>query len=247
MLENPQTERVATTENPFTPPTEGQASVGMQENDPSQAYDFTYVPTIARIALYDDLRSAPRITEIQPATTAEYIENLASKIYEQAKLAGGTIPYTVIREVTENFIHARFAEIIVSILDQGNTIRFADQGPGINQKEKAQLPGFTSAIEPMKRYIRGVGSGLPIVREYLDVLPARHHLHRGQPGNRRRRHHESQQRGRRADERYRRNAARPAGDKRRGLFPWRPLCRSGNYANSFPSFWGKAPWGSPIW
>ena len=168
MLENPQTERVATTENPFTPPTEGQASVGMQENDPSQAYDFTYVPTIARIALYDDLRSAPRITEIQPATTAEYIENLASKIYEQAKLAGGTIPYTVIREVTENFIHARFAEIIVSILDQGNTIRFADQGPGINQKEKAQLPGFTSAIEPMKRYIRGVGSGLPIVREYLD-------------------------------------------------------------------------------
>ena len=159
MLENPQTERVATTENPFTPPTEGQASVGMQENDPSQAYDFTYVPTIARIALYDDLRSAPRITEIQPATTAEYIENLASKIYEQAKLAGGTIPYTVIREVTE---------IIVSILDQGNTIRFADQGPGINQKEKAQLPGFTSAIEPMKRYIRGVGSGLPIVREYLD-------------------------------------------------------------------------------
>ena len=168
MLENPQTERVATTENPFTPPTEGQASVGVQENDPSQAYDFTYVPTIARIALYDDLRSAPRITEIQPATTAEYIENLASKIYEQAKLAGGTIPYTVIREVTENFIHARFAEIIVSILDQGNTIRFADQGPGINQKEKAQLPGFTSAIEPMKRYIRGVGSGLPIVREYLD-------------------------------------------------------------------------------
>ena len=74
MLENPQTERVATTENPFTPPTEGQASVGMQENDPSQAYDFTYVPTIARIALYDDLRSAPRITEIQPATTAAYIE-----------------------------------------------------------------------------------------------------------------------------------------------------------------------------
>ena len=56
MLENPQTERVATTENPFTPPTEGQASVGMQENDPSQAYDFTYVPTIARIALYRPAR-----------------------------------------------------------------------------------------------------------------------------------------------------------------------------------------------
>lgn len=132
------------------------------------SFDYTYVQTIARIAQYDDLRSAPRITEIQPAPTAEFIEQLASKIYEQAKMAGGTIPYTVIREVSENFIHARFAEIIVSILDDGNTIRFADQGPGIVQKDKAQLPGFTSAVEPMKHYIRGVGSGLPIVKEYLD-------------------------------------------------------------------------------
>ena len=132
------------------------------------SYDYAFVETIARIAVYDDLRSAPRVIEIQPATTAEFIENLASKIYEQAKQAGGTIPYTVIREVSENFIHAQFAEIIVSILDSGKTIRFSDQGPGIPQKEKAQLPGFTSAIEPMKSYIRGVGSGLPIVRDYLD-------------------------------------------------------------------------------
>lgn len=142
-----------------------------QEHEPADekgTFDYTFVETIARIAQYDDLRSAPRITEIQPAPTAEFIENLASKIYEQAKMAGGTIPYTVIREVSENFIHARFAEIIVSILDEGNTIRFADQGPGIVQKDKAQLPGFTSAVEPMKRYIRGVGSGLPIVKEYLD-------------------------------------------------------------------------------
>lgn len=131
-------------------------------------FDYAFVETIARIAVYDDLRSAPRVIKIQPATTAEFIENLASKIYEQAKIAGGTIPYTVIREVSENFIHAKFAEIIVSILDQGKTIRFSDQGPGIARKDKAQLPGFTSAIEPMKRYIRGVGSGLPIVKDYLD-------------------------------------------------------------------------------
>ena len=57
---------------------------------------------------------------------------------------------------------------MVSILDKGNTIRFADHGPGIPSKEKAQMPGFSSAVEPMKNYIRGVGSGLPIVREYLE-------------------------------------------------------------------------------
>lgn len=133
-----------------------------------EGFDFTYVKTVARIAVYDDLRSAPRIIEISPAPTNDYIEALASTTFDYAKRSGGSIPYTVIREVSENFIHARFNEIVVSILDEGNTIRFADQGPGISHKEQAQQPGFTSAIEPMKKYIRGVGSGLPIVREYLD-------------------------------------------------------------------------------
>lgn len=137
-------------------------------DDGVESFDYTHVHAVARIALYDDLRSAPRVTEIHPAPTAEFIESLTSKIYEQAKSAGGTIPYTVIREVSENFIHARFAEATVSILDDGNTIRFADQGPGIPYKDQAQIPGFTSAVEPMKHYIRGVGSGLPIVKEYLD-------------------------------------------------------------------------------
>lgn len=131
-------------------------------------FDYSFVYTTARIAVYDDFKSAPRVLQIEPSATPDYIEALASKTYEQAKLAGGAIPYTVIREVSENFIHARFKEIIVSIFDKGNTIRFSDQGPGINQKEKAAFPGFTSAVEPMKEYIRGVGSGLPIVKDYLD-------------------------------------------------------------------------------
>ena len=132
------------------------------------SFDYSFVDTVGRIALYDDLRSAPRVVEIKPADTAAYIEALASTVYEQSHGAGGTIPYTVIREVSENFIHARFKEVVVSILDKGNPIRLADHGPGIPSKEKAQMPGFSSAVEPMKNYIRGVGSGLPIVREYLE-------------------------------------------------------------------------------
>lgn len=137
---------------------------GQTAND----YDYSFVDATARIALYDDYKSAPRITEIAPCPTTEFIEHLTTAIYEQSKLAGGKVPYTLIREVSENFIHAQFKEIVVSIMDDGNTIRFADQGPGIREKEKAQQPGFSSAIEPMKRYIRGVGSGFPIVRDYLD-------------------------------------------------------------------------------
>lgn len=47
-----------------------------------EPFDYTHVHAVARIALYDDLRSAPRVTEIHPAPTAEFIESLASKIYE---------------------------------------------------------------------------------------------------------------------------------------------------------------------
>ena len=131
-------------------------------------FDYSFVNATARVALYDDLKSAPRVTKIDPAPTNEFIEKLTTTVYEQSKLAGGKIPYTLIREVSENFIHAQFREIVVSILDDGNTVRFADQGPGIQEKEKAQEPGFSSAIEPMKDYIRGVGSGFPIVKDYLD-------------------------------------------------------------------------------
>lgn len=135
---------------------------------PDATFDYSFVETVGNIAIYDDLMSGPRVVKVQPADTATYIESLASSIYEYAREAGGSIPYTVIREVSENFIHAQFKEVLVSIRDRGNTISFADHGPGIPSKEKAQMPGFSSAVEPMRSYIRGVGSGLPIVREYLE-------------------------------------------------------------------------------
>lgn len=135
--------------------------------------DYSQVLNPARVAVYDDPLIAPRIITIQPTTTTEFIQNLAVCIDEQARRMGGNISYTVILEVTENFIHAQFREIVVSILDGGNTIRFTDQGPGIPDVEKAVRPGFTSAIEPMKHFIRGVGSGLPIVHDWVELKNGR--------------------------------------------------------------------------
>lgn len=134
-----------------------------------QSFDYGFINSPARIAVYDNLQSAPRVIQIPGAATHTFIEQIASLTYQNAQALGGLIPYTVIREVSENFIHANFNEVVVSILDRGNTIRFSDQGPGIQQKELVQEPGFTSATEPMKRYIRGVGSGLPIVKDYLTI------------------------------------------------------------------------------
>ncbi len=142
----------------------GDAAHGL---DPADSNRPIHIRTRARIAVYDSPASAPRVEVVEPLPVGEFIESLASRVYELARSAGGSIPYTVVREVTENFIHADFSEPVVSVLDQGETLRFADQGPGIRDRDRAVLPGFTTAREPMKEYIRGVGSGLPIVRDYL--------------------------------------------------------------------------------
>jgi predicted HTH transcriptional regulator len=113
------------------------------------------------------MSAAPRVVKIEPLPVAEFIERLSACVHELVRAEGGSIPYTIIREVAENFIHADFAEPVVSILERGSIIRFADQGPGMRDKERVLLPGFTTARGGMKTYIRGVGSGLPIVREYL--------------------------------------------------------------------------------
>jgi DNA-binding transcriptional ArsR family regulator len=139
------------------------------KTDTGVSPDYSQVLHPARVAVYDDPLIAPRIITVEPTTTTEFIQNLAVCIDEQARRLGGKISYTVILEVTENFIHAQFREIVVSVLDGGNTIRFTDQGPGIADIEKAVRPGFTSAIEPMKHYIRGVGSGLPIVHDWVEL------------------------------------------------------------------------------
>ena len=121
----------------------------------------------ARIAIYDAPAAAPRTEEVSARTEADLIDQIAVRCFAHARDAGGDIPYTVIREVAENLIHADFREPVVSILESGGTIRFADQGPGITDKQRAVLPGFTTATGRMKGVIRGVGSGLPIVSDYL--------------------------------------------------------------------------------
>jgi anti-sigma regulatory factor (Ser/Thr protein kinase) len=107
------------------------------------------------------------VEEIDAADLSDAIEKVASRTYNIARERGGGVPYTIIREVSENLIHAGFSEVVVTILDDGNTVRFADQGPGIADKEKVFLPGFSTATVEMKGFIRGVGSGLPIVKECL--------------------------------------------------------------------------------
>ena len=126
--------------------------------------------SIARLAIYDNLKVSPRVIELSASGFDDFISLLASKAYQSSQEKGGSIPFTVIKEVVENLIHAYFNEITITILDEGNTIRISDQGPGIQDKNKAMLPGFSTATSKMRGFIKGVGSGLPVVKESISFL-----------------------------------------------------------------------------
>ncbi len=126
------------------------------------------VPAPARIAVYDDAAAAPRVVIVEPKDVRAYLEEVTATVSKLAREQGGAIPFMVIREIVENFIHAYFQSPTITILDGGNTIRFSDQGPGIQEKDLALEFGTSSATEEMRRYIRGVGSGLPYAQQYME-------------------------------------------------------------------------------
>lgn len=123
-----------------------------------------------RIAIYDNERTAPRVVDIKESRLPDLVDALATRTYDLARQQGSRLPFTVLREVIENLIHAYFSEVVVTILDGGNTIRISDRGPGIPSKAKALRPGFTTADASLKRFLKGVGSGLPIANESLEHL-----------------------------------------------------------------------------
>jgi len=123
-----------------------------------------------RIAVYDTLTSPPRVVSVERDQVPALMDAVATETYRACREQGGQIPYMVIRELIENLIHASFRDVVVTILEGGQTIRISDHGPGIVNKDRAVEPGFTTATPQQREYIRGVGSGLPIARESLAFM-----------------------------------------------------------------------------
>ncbi len=123
-----------------------------------------------KIASYDSLVSLPKVDTISSNDLTQLIGKVAEKTYNLAHMKGSNIPFIVINEIVENLIHANFQDAVISIMPDGNTIRVSDHGPGIKDKDKALLPGFSTATQKMQDFIRGVGSGLPIANESLSII-----------------------------------------------------------------------------
>ena len=156
---------------PFVEPPASQESENQDdtgENLAEAGFSFTGpVSYPARIAVYDDLTVSPRVVVIEPCDVRSFLEQITAKVTELSHAQGGAIPFMIIREIVENYIHAYFIQPTITILDGGNTIRFSDQGPGIKEKDRALEFGTSSATEQMKCFIRGVGSGLPLAQQYM--------------------------------------------------------------------------------
>lgn len=123
-----------------------------------------------RLAVYDSPLATPRVIPLRGHEFHEFVGELSTRAYTYSRERGGRIPYVVIREIIENLIHAYFAGAVISIFNDGNTIRISDQGPGIADKAKAFQPGFTTATPALRQFIKGVGSGLPVAREQLSFI-----------------------------------------------------------------------------
>ena len=127
-------------------------------------------PAAPRIAIYDTLTSPPRVIAVEEKDLPALIASLAEKTYHYCREQGGQVPYSVLQELIENLLHAYFRDVVITILDNGQTIRISDHGPGVDDKDRAFLPGFTTATAEQRHIIRGVGSGLPLARESLQFL-----------------------------------------------------------------------------
>ena len=123
-----------------------------------------------RLAIYDSPLSEPQVVSVRGDDFHALVGETAARTYAVSRERGGRVPYGVIREIVENLIHAYFRNATVTVLDDGNTIRISDQGPGIADKVRALQPGFSTATAQMRRIIRGVGSGLPLAKEQLQFL-----------------------------------------------------------------------------
>lgn len=84
--------------------------------------------------------------------------------------SGGKVPEEAVRELIENLIHAEYRGVVVSVLDNGNSVRVSDKGSGIEDKDRAMEFGFSGASADVARDIRGVGAGFGIARAAVEKV-----------------------------------------------------------------------------
>ena len=116
-----------------------------------------------RVAVYPE-DGAPEITEVSAANPRSATVKFSRFVMDTVKGMDGRVPEAAVREILENLIHAGYEGVVISVLENGNSVRVSDKGPGIIDKSRAMEFGFSGAAPEVARQIRGVGAGLGIAR-----------------------------------------------------------------------------------
>ncbi|HEY8487309.1 MAG TPA: ATP-binding protein [Limnochordales bacterium] len=125
-----------------------------------------------RLAVYESDRSHPAVYDVSATDPAALLAELASRTVWWLSRRASPLPREAVLAVVENLVHAHFQAATVAILADGS-VQVCDRGPGIPDKERALRPGFSTATPEMRRYIRGVGSGLPVACRLLESVGGR--------------------------------------------------------------------------
>lgn len=121
-----------------------------------------------RIAVYPD-SGVPEIMEAAASTSVAAADKFSGLVCAKVRELGGGVPEEAVREVVENLVHAEYKGVVISVFDDGCSVRVSDKGPGVEHKERAFEFGFTSAT-PEIEGIRGVGAGLGIARSAVQKV-----------------------------------------------------------------------------
>lgn len=119
----------------------------------------------ARLALYGGALQPPSVEAFEGENPACVVEALYLRVSASAR-----VPALAARELIENLVHAGFRGALVSVLDDGLTVRVSDQGPGIPDKDAAMQPGFSTAGPAERVVVRGVGCGLPLAAALIAAV-----------------------------------------------------------------------------
>ncbi len=109
----------------------------------------------------------PEITEVSAGSPGAATAKLTRLVDRKVGELEGGVPERAIREVVENLIHADYKGVVISVLENGRTVRISDKGPGIASKNQAMEFGFSGATVEALSQIRGVGAGLGIAKSEM--------------------------------------------------------------------------------
>jgi len=116
-----------------------------------------------RVAVYP--RSGhPEVTEISAANPGSATVKFTRFVMDRVRESEGRVPEESVRELVENLVHAGYRGVVISVLENGDTVRVSDKGPGVEHKARAMEVGFSGATPEALREIKGVGAGLGIAR-----------------------------------------------------------------------------------